>query len=301
MRLLQRDLGLGLHTPTLSALQIAFYRGLFGGLFMLALVRRGQCSFRPSMIGMVVLFAVMSSFYLSALGYGAAANAIFLQNTAPVWVYLFAVFLLGEMGDRRGWQSVLLAGAGAVVIVAGGWPADLAPQQQREEVAVLLMGLGSGIVYAGVVLFLRVLRGHSAVWLVALNLLGSAAVLGLFVLATEGPAGFVNWLVAPSTPQLAVLVLGGILQMGVPYWLFTRGLQVVSPHEAAIITLLEPLLNPVWAYLLTPATDTPTASMLVGGALILLALIWRYLPLLLSRSDRERRLRESRHRVDDMA
>jgi DME family drug/metabolite transporter len=278
MRLLQRDLGLGLHTPQLSSLQIAFYRGLFGGLFMLLLVRRGQFTFRPLMIGMVVTFGIMSGFYLSALGRGAAANAIFLQNTAPVWVYLFAVLFLKESGDRRGWQSVLLAAAGAVVIVAGGWPANLPPDKEREEIVVLLMGLGSGVVYAAVVLFLRVLRDHAAVWLVALNLLGSALTLGLYVTVSEGPAAFVEWVAAPSLAQFAVLAAGGVLQMGVPYWLFTRSLRAVSPQEAAIITLIEPLLNPVWAYLLTPSTDTPTSAMFLGGGLILLALVWKYLP-----------------------
>ncbi len=279
MRLLQRPLGLGLDEPALSALQIAFYRGLFGGLFMLALVRRGQFTFRPLMIPMVVTFTVMSGFYLSALGLGAAANAIFLQNTAPVWVFIFAILILGESGDRRGWQAVFLAAAGAVVIVVGGWPANLPPEQERKEIAVLLMGVGSGIVYAGVVLFLRVLREHAAVWLVALNLLGSAFTLALFVLLSEGAAGFITWVTAPSVPQLLVLAACGVLQMGVPYWLFTRGLRTVSPQEAAIITLIEPLLNPVWAYLLTPGTDTPTPAMFAGGGLILLALVWKYIPL----------------------
>ncbi len=278
MRLLQHDLGLGLHEPKISSLQIAFYRGLFGGLFMLGLVRRGQFTFRPIMVPMIVTFAVMSGLYLSALGLGAAANAIFLQNTAPVWVYVFAVGLLGERGDRRGWLSVVLAACGAVVIVAGGWPTNLPHEQMRREIVVLLMGVGSGIVYAAVVLFLRVLRGHAAVWLVAMNLLGTAVVLGLFVLTTEGPAGFIAWVTAPSAGQFLVLAVGGVVQMGVPYWLFTRGLQSVSPQEAAIITLIEPLLNPVWAFLLTPEKDTPTPAMFLGGGLIVLALVWRYLP-----------------------
>lgn len=278
MRLLREPLGLGLHEPQLSPLLIAFYRGLFGGLFMLALVRRGQFAFRPAMIPMVATFTVMSALYLSALGLGAAANAIFLQNTAPVWVYLFAVFLLREPAERRGWQAVLLAAAGAVVIVAGGWPADLPAHEQRAAIQVLLMGVGSGAVYAAVVLFLRVLRDCAAVWLVALNLLGTAVMLGLYVLLTEGPAGFAAWVSAPSASQFAVLAGCGVLQMGVPYWLFTRSLRAVSPQEAAIITLVEPLLNPVWAYLLTPEKDTPTVPMLVGGSLILLALVWKYLP-----------------------
>jgi drug/metabolite transporter (DMT)-like permease len=220
----------------------------------------------------------MSGLYLSALGRGAAANAIFLQNTAPVWVYLFAVLVLGERGDRRGWQSVLLAAAGAVVIVAGGWPADLPPEQQTDAILVLFMGVGSGVVYAVVVIFLRVLRDHASAWLVALNLLGTAVTLGLVVLVTEGPAGFAAWVTASTASCLAVLAVFGAVQMALPYWLFTRGLRSVSPHEAAIITLIEPLLNPVWAYLISPATDTPTTPMFLGGGLILFALVWRYVP-----------------------
>jgi drug/metabolite transporter (DMT)-like permease len=278
MRLLREPLGLGLEAPPLSPLQIAFYRGLFGGLALLALVRRRHVTFHPLMPVMVVTFTVMSGLYLSALGLGAAANAIFLQNTAPVWVYVFAVLVLREPADRRGWEAALLAAAGAVVIVAGGWPRDLAPEQRGDAILVLFMGVGSGAAYAAVVLFLRVLRGHAAVWLVTINLLGTALTLGLYVLAADGPAGFAAWARAPSPAQFGVLAAAGVLQMAVPYWLFTRGLRTVSPQEAALITLIEPLLNPVWAYLLTPEKDAPTLAMGVGGALILLALAWKYLP-----------------------
>ncbi len=278
MRLLQHDLGLGLHEPALSSLQIAFFRGLFGGLFMLALVRRGEFTFRPLMVPMVLIFTLMSGLYLSALGMGAAANAIFLQNTAPVWVYVFAVVWLKEPGDRRGWQAVVLAAGGAAVIVAGGWPTNLPPDQMRREILVLLMGLASGVVYAGVVLCLRILRDHSPVWLVAMNMLGTAAVLGLFVVLSQGPAGFADWATRASRSQLLVLVAVGVIQMGLPYWLFIYGLRSVSTQEAAIITLIEPLLNPFWAFLLTPEKDTPTPFMLLGGGLILTALVWKYLP-----------------------
>ena len=52
----------------------------------------------------------------------------------------------------------------------------------------------------------------------------------------------------------------------------------VSPQEAGAITLLEPVLNPLWAYLISPETDTPTAVTWIGGVLILGALAYRYLP-----------------------
>jgi drug/metabolite transporter, DME family len=278
MRILREPLGLGLDSPVLSPLQIAFYRGLFGGLVMLTLVRRTQMRVRPAMVVMVIAFAVMSALYLSALGLGAAANAIFLQNTAPVWVYLFAVLLLGETVDRRGIEVVVLAALGAIVIVAGGWPRDLPPEEERLAVLVLFMGVGSGVVYAVVVLLLRMLREHATTWLVALNLLGTAATLALFLVLTEGPSAFVSWVTAPNARQLVVLAVFGVAQMALPYWLFARGLRTVSPQEAAIITLIEPLLNPVWACLITPEKDAPTPPMILGGGLILLALVWRYIP-----------------------
>lgn len=84
---------------------------------------------------------------------------------------------------------------------------------------------------------------------------------------------------APSPRQLAALAVYRAVQMALPYWLFCRGLRAVSPVEAGIITLIEPLLNPLWAYLVTPDKDTPTGPMLAGGGLILAALAWRYVPI----------------------
>ncbi|QEG29053.1 EamA-like transporter family protein [Gemmata obscuriglobus] len=278
MRLLREPLGLGLDAPLLTPLQVAFYRGLFGGLLVLALVARSEMTFRPRMAVMMVVFTVMSGLYLSALDLGPAANAILLQNTAPLWVYVFAVLFLHESASRRGWETVLFGAAGAVVIVAGNWPRDLPPAEQQTQAVILMMGVGSGITYAVVVLFLRTLRAYSSAWLVALNLLGTAATLGAFVLLSDGPAAFGTWVTAPTARQVGVLVVFGAVQMAIPYWLFTRSLRAVPPQEAAIITLLEPLLNPVWAYLITPEKDTPNVWMFCGGGLILLALVWQYLP-----------------------
>jgi drug/metabolite transporter (DMT)-like permease len=193
-------------------------------------------------------------------------------------VYLLTVFVLGYPGDRRGWQAVSLGAIGAVVIVAGNWPRSLPVNEQHAQVLILGMGLGSGIVYAGVIVFLRALREYSAAWLVMLNLIGSAIALSLFVLCKEGPTAWAAWMTTPTAAQLVVLAVFGVVQMATPYWLFARGLRTVGPLEAGLITLLEPLLNPVWAFLITPEKDTPTPPMYVGGALIFAALLWRYVP-----------------------
>jgi drug/metabolite transporter (DMT)-like permease len=81
---------------------------------------------------------------------------------------------------------------------------------------------------------------------------------------------------SPTLAQWLVLFLFGALQMGFPYFLVAKGLRTVSPQEAGTITLLEPLLNPVWAFWL--AGEVPSPWTLAGGAFILGALVWRYWP-----------------------
>lgn len=276
LRVLGEPLGLGLDEPTLSPLLVAFYRGLFAGLALVPLVRRADVRFRPAMAGMVVCFGTMSGLYLTSLGLGNAANAILLQNTAPFWVYLAAVFLLGQKGDGRSLQAVILGLLGALVIVVGNWPRD--GGTSRDEVLVLAMAVGSGMAYAAVILFLSALRDESSTWLSLLNMVGSAGVIGVYLWSQHGTRGFLDTLGLPTGPQLAWIALFGVVQLAAPYWLFTTGLKHVRPQEAGVITLLEPVLNPLWAYLLVPEKETPTGWSLVGGAIMLAALLRRYAP-----------------------
>ena len=276
LRVLGEPLGLGLDVPTLSPLVVAFYRGLFAGLVLVPLVRRADVRFRRAMLGMVACFGVMSGLYLSSLGRGNAANAILLQNTAPFWVYLASVTLLGERGDRRSLQAVVIGLIGALLIVAGNWP-RAGGGASREDVLVLLMALGSGVAYAGVILILRALRDEASPWLCVLNLLGSAAVVGGYLVWQER-GGVIEVLGLPTGTQLAWVALFGVVQMALPYWLFSTGLKHVRPQEAGVITLLEPVLNPLWAFLLVPAKETPTGWSLLGGTVMLAALGWRYAP-----------------------
>jgi drug/metabolite transporter (DMT)-like permease len=226
----------------------------------------------------VLCFAIMSGLYLSALGLGNAANAILLQNTATVWVYIIGVYLLKQPSDVRSLRSTILGMLGALIIVGGNWPTHLHGDEQTAQIQILLMAAGSGFTYAGIVLLLHHLKSESAAWLMVLNLLGSAACLGTFVLLQIGFDAFIEWVTAPTWQQLLFLAVFGFVQMAAPYWLFARGLKTVSAMEAGIITLLEPVLNPIWAYLIAPDRETPTHATFLGGGILLAALIWRYIP-----------------------
>jgi DME family drug/metabolite transporter len=246
--------------PPIATVQIACFRVFFAGLLLVPLLRRADLSFRPLMLGSAACFAVMNLLFVTAIAEGTAANAILLQYTAPMWMYLVSVFCLGEPADRRGTIALAIGMTGIAVIVAGGWKDD--------QLLTILIALGSGVTYAGVLIFLRLMRGQSSRWLTVWNHLCGAAVVMPLLIGQP----------VPTWQQFIVLFMFGTTQMGLAYWLVARGLRVVSPQEAGALTLLEPLLNPLWAFLVSPATETPPPATYIGGVLILGALAWRYWP-----------------------
>src|SRR5438128_1479747 len=105
-KVLREDTALGLNTPLLQPTQLAAFRVLCAGAVLLPFLRRGDFSFRPLMLFTAVCFALMNWAFLSAISYGSAANAILLQSTAPLWMYLVAVFFLREPPQRRAGVSL---------------------------------------------------------------------------------------------------------------------------------------------------------------------------------------------------
>src|SRR5712692_4487395 len=257
-KILTRDTFLGLNVPEVQPLQIACCRVLFAGLVLLPTIRRRDISFRPMMAAMAISFAVMNATFIWAMTKGTAANAIVLQYTAPMWMYLASIFWLGEAADRRNLVGLVIGLVGIGVIFVGGW--------QGGQLAVVAIALVSGLGYAAVMIFLRVLRDVSSRWLTVVNHLFGGLVLLPLVIS----------LPSPSASQFVFLFIYGAVQMGIPYWLVARGLRSVSPQEAGTITLLEPILNPLWAFLV--AAEEPSRFELIGGAFIVGALAWRYWP-----------------------
>ncbi|MBI1832975.1 MAG: EamA family transporter [Planctomycetes bacterium] len=266
-KILTKETFAGLHEPALESwgwagrdfpIQIAFYRALFAGLVLVPTLRPADLSFKPMMLAMVLCFALMNASFISAQALGTAANAILLQNSAPLWMYLASIFWLGEAPDRRGTISLFVGLLGIALIIGGGW--------DQGELTVVLIGLFSGFTYAGVILGLRILREESSTWLTAWNHLLGALVLLPFILMLHPP----TW------PQFVFLFFFGAIQLGLPYYLVAKGLRSVDATEAGAIVLLEPILNPLWTWLV--CGEVPHPMTFVGGAVILAALAYRYWP-----------------------
>lgn len=243
---------------------LAFWRTLFAGLCLLPLVRRPRWSW--SLVPSGVVFAMMSVSFLTAVTKTTAANAIWLQNTAPIWVLAIGVGWLGEKARRADWLMLIpiVFGVGFILLYesrAAGESGDLTG---------VAWGLASGLLYALVVVSVRALREMDSAWLIAWNHLLTAVLL-LPVVIRIG--------IWPTFPQLLWLAAFGAFQMGIPYTLFARALRTLPSHQASFIVLLEPILVPVWVWLVwrnDPSYEAPQWWTLVGGGCILLGLVIRF-------------------------
>lgn len=240
---------------------LAFWRAVFASLVLLPMVRRPRWSLR--LVPMVASFAAMNWFYLSAMVGTEAANAIWLQYTAPAWVFLVSAFVFREPVEKSDWLLLLCSGAGVALIVTFEF--------QGESLRGVIYGLTSGFFFAGIALSLRWLRDLESAWLVALNHLATAVLFSPYVVRCPD-----CW---PSGRQWPFLAGLGVFQLGLPYLLFARGLKSVPSHEASGIALIEPLLVPVWVFAAWRNSENYTPPRwwtLAGGGLILVGLLIRY-------------------------
>lgn len=237
---------------------LAFWRAVFATMVLVPTIRRPR--WRGLLVPLAICFAGMNVTYLTAMTQTTAANAIWLQSTAPWWVFLLSALLFREPVERRDLIPLGFGVLGVGMILGFEFA-------HSEGIARLgtILGLTSGVFYAGVVVFMRQLRDENAPWLVALNHAVAALVLLPWVLWLD------SW---PSPKQLAVLACFGVFQMALPYLLLIRGLRAISSVEAMGIGLIEPVLIPMWVYLVWG--ETPAIWTIQGGALILTGLALRY-------------------------
>lgn len=274
------------------AVIIAFYRSLFAGLILFPFARgrfhtlrrrdrrsRGTAldtranrssssedssqssaegylllSLRPAATCCVVFFTVMTICFVLATTLTEAGNAIILQYTSAFWIFALSPLLLGET-PRRGELWLLgLAMIGIAVIFVGS---------ASTGVAGLFVALGSGLFFGLETMMIRQMRDSDPAAVVVLNLLGSAILLMPFALYSGDL--MVSW------QTLALLAGLGVLQFGLPYYLFAVALVRVPAYHASLLTLLEPVLNPVWTFLAVGEMLPNTT--IIGGGVILLALV----------------------------
>jgi drug/metabolite transporter, DME family len=261
--------GVMIKSLPVSAVGITFYRSLFAALCLLPLLfGRKLPSLRDSLIA-VLLYAGLLALYVAATQGTTAANAIFLQYTAPACALLLGPVLFRDPFTRQDVWAVVAAMVGMAILFLGSF--------QGGERLPLLMGLGSGFMFGIFLLWLRHMRSSDPFAVTAVNNGGVAAIAAVTLLFVNPqelllvPKAFAG---GPSMQTALLLVLMGCIQIAAPYVLFSYGLQRVPAVEASLLALVEPLLNPVWVMI--GVGERPTHSTIIGGAIIVAALAARY-------------------------
>ncbi len=196
-----------------------------------------------------ISFALNTLFFVSATKLTTAANAIVLQYTAPIYVLIFSFAFLGEKIHRRELIAVLASFIGLVLMVAD----QLSPQGMQGNIYALFAGLSFGTT----ILLLRKQADSNPYQIVFWgNLI--AVLLTLPKMLGDIPE---------PTDLLPLLMLGAVFGGG--YVLYTAGTKRVRATTAVLLAAIEPLLNPVWVWLLLG--ESPGVLGLIGGAVVLLA------------------------------
>jgi len=239
----------------LPPIAIAAGRSLIAIPVLLACSGRQRFTFSPAQIGGAIGYAATVALFVFANRMTTAANAIFLQYTAPIYVAIIGRWYLGERALPIDWWVIAVALSGIALFfldrltIAGFWG----------NIAALV----SGVAFASAVIFLRKERTGSPINIV---------ILGNIIVGIAG-APFLFHAPLPDSRNLWLLLVLGVVQLGLSYALYTEAIKHVTALEAMLIPLVEPVLNPVWVMIALGERPGPWA--IVGGALVLGAVVVR--------------------------
>lgn len=247
--------GLGIKWLNWNAMAIAGVRSGIAAIVIWAAFRRSAlCWNWPLFSGGVACAVTMLSF-VAATKLTTAANAILLQYSAPVYVAILGAVFLQEKPGLYDWLTIIL--------VSGGMILFFQDQMSAGGIIGNMLAIASGISMAVMIVSMRRQKEGSPF---ASVLLGNVLTFlcGLPFMFSGSP-GMTGWL---------VLVVLGCVQLGLSYILYSVAIKHVTALEAAIITMIEPILNPIWVFVLLGEGPGPWS--LLGGGVILAAITMRY-------------------------
>ncbi|MBA2524692.1 MAG: EamA family transporter [Pyrinomonadaceae bacterium] len=249
--------GLFIKWTSLSGLELSFGRSLLAAITVAIFTRREGFGLNRVTALASLLYAALLLLFVLATKETTAANAIFLQYTAPLYVLILEPLLYQERFRRRDLLTVIACVIGMSLFFVG----KLSPQ----DVTGNLLALASGLCFAFYFLLLR----HPSARQV--NRASSVIYGNLLVVLLCAPASLA---VLPNLTRfdaLAVLYLG-VVQIGVAYTLFTLGMaRGIRSLDAGIVGYIEPVLNPIWVFLVLG--ERPSKWALIGGAIIISAVL----------------------------
>jgi drug/metabolite transporter (DMT)-like permease len=250
----------------LNAWQVASFRSGVAAIAMALLVPGARLVSRPILLVATAYAGTLVSFVLSTK-LTTAAQAVFLQAAAPIYVVFLERWLLKTRLSGRDVPVLLLVAAGIGLLFAGsGRTFATAPNPPLGNA----IAIASGVFYAFLLTGLRWLAQREP----AADASAAAALWGNgFAFAAALPMALPVH--GSTATDWAVIAYLGTFQIALAYFLISRAVRTVSALDVSLLLLVEPVLNPVWVWALHGEVPGPLA--IAGAALILAATAWRTL------------------------
>jgi len=249
--------GAAVKATAFDSWQVASFRSGVAAAALLLLLPSARRNWSPRVLLVGFAYAATMVLYVMGNKLTTAANTIFLQSTAPLYLLLFGPLLLKEPVRRSDALLMAVVAAGmALFFVGEQQPLATAPDPLTGNVLSAVSGVTWALTIAGLRwLERRQGRGGMAT-VVAGNLIACLACLPFAL-----PVG------APRPIDWAVVGYLGVFQISAAYLFLTRAIGRVPALKTSLLLLAEPAVNPVWAWLVHG--ERPGGLALLGGGLIL--------------------------------
>ena len=252
--------GAAIKIAAFSAPQVSALRSGIAAIALLAWLR-GRIVWSGVAVAIAIVYAATLTLFVASTKLTTAANAIFLQSTAPLYLLLLAPPLLQERIHRRDIVYLCAVAAGLVFCFLGS---PRATATAPDPATGNLLGVACGGVWALTLLGLRwAERDHARPGL------GLTAVVGGNAIACLAALPFAWPFPSATAVEWGTAIYLGVFQIGLAYVFVIGAMRDLPALDASLLLLLEPVLNPVWAWAVRG--EQPGAWTVVGGGVIIAA------------------------------
>lgn len=238
-----------------NPIAIAGTRSSIAALLMLFVLRKPKITFSKPQVGGAIAYALTVICFVAANKLTTAANAILLQYTAPIYTALFSTWLLKEKITRIDWITIFAVIFGMLLffidnVSSGSFIGNI--------IAII-----SGISFSLVAIFMRMQKDGSTMETPFLGNILTAIIAIPFIFLSP----------KIDIKSFFALLILGIFQLGLSYILYSYAIKHVSALEAILIPIIEPILNPIWVFLIMG--EIPGFYAIIGGIIVVFFITFR--------------------------
>lgn len=247
--------GLFIKLISLNSFQLSFFRSVFAAVMILAILRGKAVKTNGLALLNSLFYAGVLIIFVLATKTTTAANAIFLQYTAPIFVLFLEPVFLKTRFEKINIVTIVICVLGMALFFMG----DLRPGDMYGNFYALMSGVCLAFFFVGV-------RKNKP------ELKFSSIFYGNILIAVLCAPSLIG-MNPPGLGDLSMVAYLGLIQIGLAYIIFTYGIAKIPAIEASLLAMIEPVLNPIWVFL--GYGEQPTIYSIAGGLIIVITIVIR--------------------------